>query len=107
MHFLIIKKIKLHEKIALYTLIILFAFSCKKPIVNVKIDNPTNKILLVKFDDMEQIEIHPYQTKKLYLESGKRNIIVNSSKEEKIEFNSELEYLINPLKETYYIETRK
>ncbi|KAA3640717.1 MAG: hypothetical protein DWQ02_01635 [Bacteroidetes bacterium] len=72
-----------------------------KPVV---IDNPGDEKVVLQLDNDPVIELEPHQTKALEVKFGKRKITVNNGTPEEIYLDPEKDYLINPTRETYYIE---
>lgn len=90
-----------------YPLLLLFSLflSCQAPEKIVVIDNSGTEDLMLVFDDAQRINLGPGQTKEVKLQFGKRKMKINNEAEEEIYLDAEQDYIISPLKGTYYIET--
>ncbi len=92
------------KNLALFILLAFFLTACQAPVKKVKIDNPSTNDITIQFDGGESIYLAPGETKTIDLQFGKRKIRVNSESEEELNLETEYDYMINPLKATYYEE---
>jgi len=90
----------------LWAISLLLLTSCQ-PNKEVVIDNPSDEKITIKLDDTEVINLEPWETKIANLKFGKRQISVNDQPNEEIYLDKAHDYLLNPNKETYYIEKAK
>ena len=88
----------------LFTLLI---FSCSAPVKEVVIDNPSAEAITVEFDNNEIFNLEPGEFRTISLKFGKRTISVNNQAAEEIILDEKKNYLINPLRETYYVQTAR
>jgi len=95
------------KNLLLLVAISLVLFTCEAPVKNILIDNPSDKEITIEIGDDPVIKIGPHQSKEVEIKFGKRNISVNGGEAEKIHLDKEKDYLLNPLKETYYIQYAK
>ncbi|MEM1320820.1 MAG: hypothetical protein AAGG75_11225 [Bacteroidota bacterium] len=80
-------------------------YSCQAPEKTVVIDNSGAEQLMLVFDDAERIYVEPGQAKEVKLQFGKRRMKINNETEEEFYLDPDFDYLISPLRNTYYIET--
>ncbi len=81
----------------------LFIFSCGQETV-VTVDNPTNKPIHVIFENGYELNLEPYKSKRLTFDNLKSSVKFNGGEAETFELEKGKEYILNPSKETYYLE---
>lgn len=85
---------------------IIIGFSaCNSKPKDILVDNPTEKSISIKFDQTENINLLPGESKIISLNFGKENLVVNGDKKYELVLDKNKDYLLNPGLETYYIET--
>ncbi len=84
-------------------LVALAIVSCSKPIQPAFIDNPSDKAIDI-YIDKQHYMIPPRQQVQVNVRHGKISLKVNEEPETMIKLKSSESYIINPLKEDYYIE---
>lgn len=90
--------------IFLYSSLYLF-LSCKPIQKEVIIDNPGEEKISIQFQDGTYIEIGPDTTISAILKYGKQVVIINDQAQEEIILEKDYEYLLNPSRSTYYLQT--
>lgn len=70
----------------------------------VRVDNPTNEIIKVAFENGYEVHIEPYKSKRLSFDELKSSISINDQEAESFELEKGKEYILNPSKESYFIE---
>lgn len=78
--------------------------SCSAPEKKVVIDNPIGEKTKLTING-KVINLKPRQTREVTIKFGDVEFIVNDGTPETVYLDGEKDYLINPLKETYYVET--
>ena len=81
----------------------LFLFSCKQPIKDVLIDNPSNEALELRINDNRTVEVPANGKFPIPLKFGKVSISVNNGEKIEMNLDKDKEYLLNPSLSQYYI----
>ena len=88
----------------LCTALLLSTMIACQPEKEVLIDNPSDEKISIQLDGDETISLEPWETKTIMVKFGNRQISVNDQPAEEIYLDKDNDYLLNPTKETYYIE---
>jgi flagellar biosynthesis regulator FlbT len=91
-------------KVFIVLTIAILLSACSEVTKSITVDNPTEDEVVFSIDDGEEITIPPKTSKELIVKYGNRKVILNNSEEEII-LESDYDYLLNPTKSNYYIET--
>jgi hypothetical protein len=92
------------KNVILLFLLLCSFIGCKKVEKNVEIDNPTDKVVTISFNDQPEITLQPNEFKKVMIPFGDQKIIVNRGKPVEVYLDEKKNYLINPTYEVYYLE---
>lgn len=92
------------KNVILLFLLLCSFIGCKKVEKNVEIDNPSDKVVTISFNDQPEITLQPNEFKKVMIPFGDQKIIVNGGKPVEVYLDEKKNYLINPTYEEYYIK---
>lgn len=95
------------NKAILLSLMSVLIFSCSNPEKIVWVDNPGEEPLTVTFGGDQTVELEPSQTLEVQIKFGETTVQAGDGDPEKMTLDIDRDYLINPLKATYYIEKLK
>ncbi len=77
--------------------------SCKGPVKELIIDNPTKIIYTISFSGLEPLTLGAKESKKINIPYGKQTISINGV-DHKINLDADNSYILNPSMSRYYIE---
>jgi len=77
--------------------------SCKGPVKELIIDNPSEDSYTIGFLDFEPLTLGAKESKKIDIPYGKQTISINGV-DHKINLDADHSYMLNPSKSRYYIE---
>ncbi len=78
--------------------------SCKQPIKDIIIDNPSSESIELLFNEQRKIEVPPNSKFPISIKFGKISIRINQGNIIKLHLDEDKDYVINPSLSQYYIE---
>jgi len=90
---------------SLFVVLNFMCFSCSPLEKEVIIDNPGDEKISIQFQDGKYVEIEADTTIITTVKFGKQVIIINGVQIEEVQLEDDYEYLINPGRLTYYLQT--